>query len=37
MSNNKKYSAMNTIKETFLWVVYLTLMAAAVYGAMLFA
>jgi hypothetical protein len=37
MSNLKKYSAMNSVKETFLWVIYMTIMAAAIYGAMTFA
>jgi hypothetical protein len=35
MSNHKNIKAMNTVKETVLWTIYIIVMAAAIAGAML--
>lgn len=35
MFNPKNTKAMNTVKETALWVIYILVMAAAIIGAMM--
>jgi hypothetical protein len=37
MLNSKNTKAMNTIKETALWAMYIIVMAAAIIGAMIFS